>query len=136
MGTNGTNGAATPAAPAADQLGDLFPTFPRVELETYVQTEEGYIFRAVFRDTSLAEAVAALQRKGCTPAAPVARSAPAGGNGGNDRPKGKSQRVAPWYNDQGEACCPTHRRPLKDGQWGLYCSSKTEEGYCRLKFAE
>ncbi len=60
--TNGDN------APQADEAGELFPAhYPRIELETMVQYE-GFTFRVVFRDVSLREAVAALTRRGCTPA--------------------------------------------------------------------
>ena len=60
-----TNGDTTPQV---DEAGELFPArFPRIELETTV-VYEGFTFRVVFRDVSLKEAVAALTRRGCTPA--------------------------------------------------------------------
>ena len=63
--SNTTNGDTTPQA---DDAGELFPArYPRIELETTVQYE-GFTFRVVFRDVSLREAVAALTRRGCTPA--------------------------------------------------------------------
>lgn len=71
-------------------------------------------------------------------AAPQVVSAPA--TPANGKPaKAKAERVTPFYDDQGTACCPKHRKPLKQGQWGLYCPAKddsTERGYCALKFEE
>ena len=51
--------------------------------------------------------------------------------------KPKAQRVAPEYDAGGEACCPKHRKPLREGKYGLFCPAKddsTERGYCALKF--
>lgn len=54
-------------------------------------------------------------------------------------PGGKPRRPAlpePWYDAAGETCCPWHRKPLREGRYGLYCSSKAEgeqandRGYC------
>ena len=54
-----------------------------------------------------------------------------------------AQRVEPFYRPDGTACCPTHNKPLQDGQWGRYCSSKaaagepaTPKGYCALRFTD
>lgn len=53
----------------------------------------------------------------------------------------KAQYVDPFYNDNGEACCPVHRRPLADGRYGPYCKSRAtgdesanDKGYCKLRF--
>lgn len=55
--------------------------------------------------------------------------------------KTNAQYVDPFYNNDGEACCPVHRKPLVDGRYGPYCSSKAkgdesanDKGYCNLKF--
>lgn len=55
--------------------------------------------------------------------------------------KTKAQYVDPYYNDDGEACCPVHRRPLADGRYGPYCQSRasgdeaaSDKGYCALRF--
>jgi hypothetical protein len=57
--------------------------------------------------------------------------------------KPKAEKVKPFYDGDGEACCPVHRKPLKEGQYGLYCSSKAstgevanDKGYCNLRFIE
>ena len=53
--------------------------------------------------------------------------------------RAKSTKVQPEYNDAGDPCCPKHHKPLKPGNYGLYCSAKddtTERGYCSLKFVE
>lgn len=50
-----------------------------------------------------------------------------------------AERVEPEYNSAGEPLCPVHHKPLKQGQWGLYCPAKddsTPRGYCALKFFE
>lgn len=53
--------------------------------------------------------------------------------------KGKAQRVQPEYNADGDPCCPKHHKPLREGNYGLYCPAKddsTERGYCNLKFVD
>ena len=50
-----------------------------------------------------------------------------------------AQRVQAEYSSAGEACCPKHKKPLREGKFGLFCPAKddsTERGYCALKFAE
>ena len=54
-------------------------------------------------------------------------------------PKGKSTKVQPEYNADGDPCCPKHHKVLKPGKFGMYCSAKddsTENGYCSLKFLD
>lgn len=53
--------------------------------------------------------------------------------------KPKAQRVQPEYDAGGEACCPKHHKPLREGKFGLFCPAKddsTERGYCALRFAD
>jgi hypothetical protein len=53
--------------------------------------------------------------------------------------KAKAERVQPFYDGDGQACCPKHKKALKEGKWGLYCPAKddsTERGYCALKFED
>lgn len=46
----------------------------------------------------------------------------------------------PLYSDDGTPCCPWHRKPLREGRYGLYCPSKAEgeqangKGYCCYSF--
>ena len=54
-----------------------------------------------------------------------------------------AQRVEPFFRPDGTACCPTHNKPLQDGQWGRYCPAKaapgepaTPKGYCSLRFVD
>ena len=50
-----------------------------------------------------------------------------------------AERLEPAYKPDGTPCCPVHRKPLKTGQWGLFCPAKddtTERGYCSLKFID
>lgn len=56
------------------------------------------------------------------------------------KPAQRAQQAAePWYNDAGEACCPWHKKPLRDGRYGLYCPSRAEgdqandKGYCTFR---
>ena len=51
----------------------------------------------------------------------------------------KTAKVVPEYAPDGSPLCPKHHKPLKEGNYGLYCPAKddtTERGYCGLKFAE
>jgi hypothetical protein len=96
----------------ADEAGELYPTYPRIELETTV-TFEGFTFRVTFRDTSLAEAIKVLQRRGCQPTTSPAVSQPAPANG------------AP-------PICPVHNKPMKPSQKsGWFCSQKVGDDYCK-----
>jgi len=69
------------------------------------------------------------------------------GNGtnttGTQHVKSKAETVDPIYQPDGTACCPVHKKPLTEGQYGLYCSAKARpgdaqnaKGYCALKFAD
>lgn len=112
-----TNGHAEPLA---DERGELFPAYyPKIELETTV-VHEGFTFRVVFRDTSLADAVQVLQRRGCTPAAPMPTTS-------------ASAPAAP----SGDLTCPKHQRKLKPSQFGGYfCTAADEDetnGRCKYK---
>jgi hypothetical protein len=86
----------------------------------------------------LREACRRLQAAGVQPL-PLAASAPST----NGKPKGPAApKVQPYYNDQGDPCCPVHSRPLKEGTYGLYCSARAEgeaaneKGYCKLRFLD
>jgi hypothetical protein len=108
-----TNGHA---APLADERGELFPAhYPKIELETTV-LHEGFTFRVVFRDTSLADAVQVLQRRGCQAAASAPPAPPA---------------------PTGDLTCPKHNRKLKPSQFGGYfCTAVDEDepnGRCKYK---
>jgi len=57
--------------------------------------------------------------------------------------KPKPETVEPLYKPDGTPCCPVHKRPLSDGQYGLYCSARAKpgeaansKGYCALRFTE
>ena len=52
--------------------------------------------------------------------------------------KPKADRVKPEYNDAGDPICPTHRKPLREGRYGLYCPAKDKatDEYCSLKFKD
>jgi hypothetical protein len=84
---------------------------------------------------SVSKALARLSELGYTPraAAPQQPAQPA--------QKAARPKVDPLYQPDGTPCCPVHLRPLTEGQYGLYCSSKAKEGqaadkrgYCGLKF--
>ena len=57
--------------------------------------------------------------------------------------KPKAEKVQPIYDGDGTPCCPVHKRPLTEGQYGPYCSAKARpgdvsnaKGYCGLKFLD
>lgn len=85
---------------------------------------------------SIPQAVERLRAAGVlelVSAAKPAQAAPAA------RQQAKAAKVAPEYNADGDPCCPKHHKPLREGQYGLYCPAKddtTERGYCALRFAE
>lgn len=57
--------------------------------------------------------------------------------GGTHPPR--RERVEPLYQPDGTPCCPTHKKPLREGAYGLHCTAKDPEGkngYCDLRFAE
>lgn len=77
---------------------------------------------------ALPRALARLSELGATPqpstpvvapTVPAAADAPA-----------KPVKVEPWFNAQGDACCPIHKKKLKVGRHGLYCSAKVGDDYC------
>ena len=74
-------------------------------------------------------------------AEPVTASKPAATSPAAAKPK--AETVEPIYQPDGTPCCPTHKRSLVEGQYGLYCSAKAKpgeaanpKGYCSLRFAE
>lgn len=78
-----------------------------------------------------------LKREGWA-AMPQPSANAVGGNG-----KAKATWVDPEYDDNGDPICPVHRKSLKQGQYGSYCSAKAKDGqvandkgYCALKFKE
>jgi hypothetical protein len=70
----------------------------------------------------------------------LAREGWSAGHGGNtSAPKAATARQKPQepaYSDDGEPCCPKHKRPLREGKFGLYCPAKDESGkngYCEYR---
>jgi hypothetical protein len=77
----------------------------------------------------LGAALAKLAELGYAPDAPV--TAPAAPR------QAKRQTVEPEYDGDGTPCCPVHHKPLREGSYGLHCTSKDptgRNGYCDLKF--
>ena len=69
----------------------------------------------------------------------VASSKPAQAAPAPAQQRKPAERVEPAYKPDGTPCCPIHHKPLKQGQWGLFCPAKddsTPRGYCSLKFSE
>lgn len=86
-------------------------------------------------DAGLVDLVAAHR------AAPLASASPAAA--APQAHKAPAAPAQPFYRPDGTACCPTHNKPLLEGQWGRYCPAKaaagepaTPKGYCALKFAD
>lgn len=79
---------------------------------------------------ALPRALARLSELGATPqpSAPVAPAtveAPA-----------KPAKQEPHRNAAGELCCPIHRKKLKSGRHGLFCSAKVGDDYCEYTWSE
>lgn len=73
-----------------------------------------------------------LAREGWAPP-PVARGGGFGGRGGGQR----KPQDPPHYAPDGTPCCPKHpTKPLKQGNYGLYCSARTETGFCDFTFKD
>jgi hypothetical protein len=128
--------ANLPARAQIDQAESL--TFPERAPETTITIHaaiEGWPIDVACRGKleQLPAALARLTAAGLTPAQPSTSA-------GQQKPaKPRQERVEPIYLASGEACCPTHKKPLKEGQYGLFCTAKDPEGkngYCSLKFAE
>ena len=92
--------------------------------------------------SSVKGAIERLRRSGIFEVVEVNRTTPAAAAarpGIQRRPP--AQLVEPFFRADGQACCPTHRTPLNEGAFGLYCSAKAQEGepanakgYCSLRF--
>ena len=49
------------------------------------------------------------------------------------------ERDSIYYDAQGQACCPVHEKPLKQGKFGWFCSCKDpngRNGYCDYRAKE
>ncbi len=129
-----------PDEPVFSQEGEhTRPAAPaRLPVELHAYTAEGYAvtIRLELAAGAIAEAAQRLQALGLSPTPPTRPETPQRGAG---RVTGHKSKQPPIYNDQGAPCCPIHERPLKEGQWGLYCSAKddsTERGYCAYTWKE
>lgn len=140
----------TPPLPTRHQVDQAAPLDfappPERETRTTIRIEvapDGLHITAEYVG-QLASIPAALERLRATgvlelvAAGRLARPAPAA------QPRRQAaERVDPFYRPDGTACCPTHNKPLQDGQWGRYCPAKaadgepaTSKGYCALRFAD
>ena len=120
-----------------------FPPAPAREQRTTIRIEvapDGLHVTAEYTGTlaALPDAIERLRAAGVLELVAASRpsaqasAAPAGQRKG-------AKRVEPEYNSDGDPLCPKHHKPLKNGQWGLFCPAKddtTERGYCALRFAE
>jgi hypothetical protein len=125
-----------PTRQQIDQAESL--TFPERAPETQITIHaalEGWPVDVAYRG-KLEQLPAALQRLSAAGLTPYAPNAPTS----HQQPaKPRQERVEPIYMASGEPCCPIHKRPLREGQFGLHCTAKDPEGkngYCSLKFAE
>jgi hypothetical protein len=83
----------------------------------------------------LAGLVKRLQELGAEPVSTVRNSLMVAPEQPARKPAAK---VAPVYDGDGDATCPTHGTKLREGKWGLFCPTKDRDTaeYCKLKFAE
>ena len=97
------------------------PPYPHIVLQTTV-LHAGYTFVVTFNDTSLADAVSVLQKRGCEPAG--AAPAPAKAQNGH----------APMLFEP--PTCPQHNRPMKPMKFAdklgntFMCTAKVGDGWC------
>ena len=138
----------TPPLPTRQQVDaaqplEFAPAPPR-EQRTVIRIEvapDGLHISAEYTGTlaSIPEAVERLRAAGVLDLVQASRTttttapAPAG------QQRKPAERVEPAYKPDGTPCCPKHHKPLKTGQWGLFCPAKddtTERGYCSLKFID
>jgi hypothetical protein len=104
-------------------------------------------FELFGRPDMIPAAVARLRELGVTAprgaSAPVVQVAPAVAANGTNGTNGKAPRPAgqlpePYYDKDGNPCCPWHKTELREGRFGLYCSSRAEgdqsnaKGYCKF----
>ena len=140
MSTNLPNRAQIEAAQPLD-----FPPAPPRELRTTIRIEvapDGLHVTAEYTGTlaALPDAIERLRAAGVFELVAANRpssSAQASPAAGQQR-KG-AKRVEPEYSPAGDALCPKHHTPLRDGKFGRYCPSRddsSERGYCVLKFSE
>lgn len=122
------------AIDAAEPL-DFTPRRPKADLTITVKaTIDGFPVEICF--TGALDQLEAITRRlrdlGASPAG-VHQIAPAA-----QPARTPAARTTPAYDGDGQALCPTHKRALKEGKWGLYCSAKDQETgeYCKLKFTE
>jgi hypothetical protein len=113
-------------------------TFPERAPETTITIHaalEGWPIDVAYRGRleQLPAALARLTAAGLTPAQPSTTTS-------HQQPATpRKAKVDPIYQPDGTPCCPTHKRPLKQGQFGLYCSAPDPEGkngYCSIRFSE
>lgn len=141
MSTNLPNRAQIEAAPPLD-----FPPAPPRELRTTIRIEvapDGLHISAEYAGTleSIPAAIERLRAAGVLDLVKPTQAAPppAAPAAGQRQAVQRVERIEPTYTAAGDALCPKHHKPLKQGQWGLYCPAKDEStvrGYCALKFAE
>ena len=144
----------TPPLPTRHQVDaaeplDFPPTparnAPHIDLRTKITIEiapDGLHVTAEYTGLldSIPAAVERLQRAGVLELVRQSRPSPApSATPAAGQQRKPAERVEPAYKPDGTPCCPKHHKPLKTGQWGLFCPAKddtTERGYCSLKFAE
>ena len=88
-------------------------------------------------------AIAKLEAAGLVELVQTYRATAAAPAGAGQAHKPKAERVEPFYNPDGTACCPVHKMPLLQGRFGSYCSAKAkpgeaqnDKGYCSIRFSE
>ena len=137
-----------PSRAAVDQAADLsFATPPRrtagadEELPITIEIAPDGVHVSVHYTGTLTSIGPTLDRMRAAGLLGLVQARPPAPAAGSHKPK--AERVAPAYNAAGDPCCPVHKAPLVEGQYGLYCRSKAgpgeaqnAKGYCSLRFAE
>lgn len=123
----------------------------KVEKQVDITIEAGPLgltVKATYTGTlsSIPAAIERLRSAGVLELVSAARPAPPTVAPANVQPPRRARKGTapePWYDDRGEACCPIHHKPLKNGQYGYYCSSRAgadeggnPKGYCSYSIGD
>lgn len=133
-----------PTRQQIDAAGDLEFDATRTASKAHISIElapDGLHITAEYLGTlgSIPAAVKRMVDAGLLELVNTHRAPPAAAPSTPSGAKPKAQRVTPEYDASGEPCCPKHKKPLREGKFGLFCPAKddsTERGYCALRFAD
>ena len=129
-----------PSRAAIDQAGDLdFTTTRSGQLPITIEIAPDGVHVTVHYTGTLASIGPTLDKMRAAGLLGLVQARPPAAS----QPRPRAETVEPLYKPDGTPCCPVHKTPLTEGQYGLYCRSKAQpgeaqnaKGYCSLRFAE